>query len=158
MSLDINTTFAHHGTRGSSLGPLPDYTPPKWTIGGQAMVTWQIRNNHGGGYQYRLCPANEELTEECFQAHPLEFVREKQAIVFANGTRLPINGTFVDGDQVQPANSTWSMIPIPPTWLGPRCIPGRFSASQYQVFAECRLFIFLSCKPLRSQRHSDHSK
>jgi len=120
----VNTSFAHHGTRGSTLGPLPDYTPPKWTIGGQAMVTWQIRNNHGGGYQYRLCPATEDLTEECFQAHPLDFVREKQAIVFANGTRLPINGTFVDGDQVQPAGSTWSLIPIPPTWLGPRCIPG----------------------------------
>ena len=46
-------------------------------------VTWLLLI--GGGYQYRLCPASEELTEECFQRHPLEFVREKQAIVFSNG-------------------------------------------------------------------------
>ncbi len=38
----VNTTYAHHGTVGSTLGPLPNYTPPSWTIGGQAMVTWQV--------------------------------------------------------------------------------------------------------------------
>lgn len=120
----VNTTYAHHGTVGSTLGPLPNYTPPSWTIGGQAMVTWQIRNNHGGGYTYFLCSAEEKLTEECFFKTPLQFVRDKQSIVFSNGTRQKITGVFVDGDQVQPPGSVWSMIPIPPTWLGPRCIPG----------------------------------
>ena len=32
----------------------------------------QVLNNHGGGYSYRLCPAGEKLTEECFQKHPQE--------------------------------------------------------------------------------------
>ena len=114
------TSFAHHGMRGSELPPLPGVAPPLWKLGGEAEVTWQIRNNHGGGYQYRICKA-DELSEACFQAHPLEFVRERQALVFANGTRLPIKGTFIDRGTL-PEGSTWSMLPIPPTWLGPRCL------------------------------------
>ena len=56
-------------------------------IGGTAEVTWSIRNNHGGGYQYRLCALQEEgdfkgLTEECFQKTPLDFVEDEQSIVF----------------------------------------------------------------------------
>ena len=41
----------------------------------------------GGGYQYRLCPASEDLTEECFQKHPLDFVRGHQFLQWNNGTR-----------------------------------------------------------------------
>ena len=41
-----------------------------------AKVAWGIAANHGGGYQYRLCPASEDPTEECFQKTPLEFVGE----------------------------------------------------------------------------------
>ena len=43
----------------------------------QAEVTWQVRNNHGGGYSYRLCPADVLLSEECFQDHPLDFVANR---------------------------------------------------------------------------------
>ena len=40
------------------------------------------------------------------------------------GTLSPVRSpTFVDVG-TQPAGSTWSMIPLPPTWLGPRCLPG----------------------------------
>eukprot|EP01045_Picozoa_sp_COSAG04_P054569 COSAG04_NODE_24459_length_321_cov_1.405405_1_plen_47_part_10 len=41
----------------------------------QVEVIWQILANHGGGYQYRLCPADEPggLTEECFFRTPLAF-------------------------------------------------------------------------------------
>ena len=31
---------------------------------------------------YRLCPASEPLTEACFQKHPLDFVQDKQQLVF----------------------------------------------------------------------------
>ena len=68
-------------------------------------VIWQITANHGGGYQYRLCPAGQvyltlkvlaigqiltyisslvlaliaqPLTEDCFQKHPLQFDRSRQ--------------------------------------------------------------------------------
>ena len=47
-------------------------------------------------YSYRLCPANESLTEACFRRTPLAFDRAKQALQWRNGTRYPINGTFVD--------------------------------------------------------------
>ena len=44
-------------------------------------------------------------------------------MVFQNGTVLPIKGAFVS-EGTYPAGSMWSMIPLPPTALGPRCIPG----------------------------------
>jgi hypothetical protein len=116
-----NTTYAHHGMQGTDLNPL--FTGVEWKIGGEGEVTWQVENNHGGGYQYRLCPADQELTEECFQSHPLDFNQDEQAIVFKNGTLFKIPGTFVSNG-VLPVGSTWSMIPIPTTALGPRCLAG----------------------------------
>ena len=71
----VPTKHASHGDFGSQL-PEQD-TGVKWTIGGEAEVTWQIRANHGGGYQYRLCSADEPLIEACFQANPLDFVEGK---------------------------------------------------------------------------------
>ena len=35
--------------------------------------------------KYRLCPADQALTEECFQKMPLEFVGQ-QGFVWADGT------------------------------------------------------------------------
>ena len=38
--------------------------------------------NSGGGYQYRLCPADKmPCTEQDFQQMPLDFVRGSQAIM-----------------------------------------------------------------------------
>lgn len=45
-------------------------------IGNCRKVAWGIAANHGGGYQYRLCPADADPTEECFQKTPLDFVGE----------------------------------------------------------------------------------
>ena len=153
----VNTTYAHHGTRGSTLPKMP--TGTVWKIGGEATVSWNVRNNqcapgprpafpespadrlrsafaqrrrseyspsNNGGlsptspltlarcrpqYSYRLCPASELLSEECFQKHPLDFVETEQAILFANGSKHPIKGTFVNKG-TQPEGSTWSMLPI----------------------------------------------
>jgi len=117
----VNTTFAHHGDVGTKvLHELP--TSAVWTLGGEAEVVWQSSANHGGGYQYRLCPAWEPLTEACFQRHALEFVRDKQALAFSNGTRLPIKGTFVDVGTL-PEGSSWAMNPIPPRELGSDASP-----------------------------------
>lgn len=105
------TEFAKQGDLGSKvLNPAPSGT--LWTVGTVVEVSWGIRYNHGGGYQYRLCPANEELTEECFQKQPLDFVRDKQVLQWNNGTRLPIKGIFVDEGTI-PAGSTWARNPIP---------------------------------------------
>jgi len=61
----ITTTHAKHGMKGSDLPEMP--TGTVWKAGGEAEVVWQVRFNHGGGYAYRLCPADSPLTEECFQ-------------------------------------------------------------------------------------------
>ena len=122
------TKFAQHGDVGTKvLGPLPGYTPPTYKRGGTAEVTWQIRNNHGGGYQYRIAPlpANfSDLKESDFK--PLPFVEDQQAIVFPNGTvhRLSAAQTTFVSEGTLPEGGTWSLIPMPPTLLGPCCIPG----------------------------------
>jgi len=113
----VPTKYAKHGDYGSKLPELPSNTV--WKIGGEAEVIWQITANHGGGYQYRLCPSSEPLTESCFQKHPLEFTG-KQSIQFNNGTRIPVKGTFVSNGTI-PEGSTWAMCPIPPRCLGGGC-------------------------------------
>lgn len=75
--------------------------------------------DHGGGYQYRLCPADSELTEECFQQTPLEFVKSEHKLLWNNGTLLAVlgeeKGVFVSGENVTfgPSGSTWARNPIP---------------------------------------------
>ena len=116
-----NTTFAHHGMDGTALPPMP--TGVVWKLGGNGTVAWNVRNNHGGGYSYRLCPADEPLSEECFRRTPLDFWEDAQAILYPDGSRRPVRGTFLR-DGTSPPNSHWSALPIPPAGLGPRCLPG----------------------------------
>jgi hypothetical protein len=88
----------------------------RWVAGTWVEVAWGPRYNHGGGYQYRLCPASEPLTEECFQRHPLEFDRTKQTLKWNNGTlEYPMGdkAIWVDGDIVKPKGSTWARDPLP---------------------------------------------
>lgn len=118
-----NTKFAHHGMNGTKLPPMD--TGVIWKIGGSAEVAWQVENNHGGGYSYRLCPAEEALTEACFQSHQLDFVPGEQQIVAkdANATRTQVKEVYIT-EGTYPPGSMWSMIPLPTDALGPRCIPG----------------------------------
>jgi hypothetical protein len=62
-------------------------------------------------YQYRLCPAEEPLTEECFMKMPLQFDRTKQQLRWNNGTRLSIPGAWVDKG-TNPIGSTWAKNPM----------------------------------------------
>jgi len=81
-------------------------------------VAWGITANHGGGYQYRLCPADQDPTEACFQKHVLPFVGDKQWLQYGDGqdvnnrTEIPV--VEVSGDKVVPAGSKWRRNPIPP--------------------------------------------
>lgn len=59
--------------------------------------------------------------QACFQKYPLDFVRDQQALVLSDTSVVPINGTFVD-EGTSPAGSTWAMIPLPSSVLGPRCV------------------------------------
>ena len=111
-SVFTNTTLAGMGMMGSSLPAAP--SGAVWTAGGTAAVSWGIRYNHGGGYAYRLCKADDPLglTEECFTQTHLDFDRSAQTLVWNNGTRLGIPGVFVD-EGTYPPRSTWSRNPIP---------------------------------------------
>ena len=82
-----------------------------WKAGEKVHVSWSITANHGGGYQYRLCPESSNLTEECFQKMPLDFVGQ-QGFVWADGSDFWFNGTYVTEGTV-PAGSKWAMNPIP---------------------------------------------
>merc|ERR1712046_10173 len=118
-SIFTNTSIAGKGMMGSKLPPTPSANRTRWTAGTWVEVAWGVRYNHGGGYQYRLCPANEPLTEEGFQRHPLEFDRTKQVLKWNNGTlEYPMGSKaiFVDGDAVRPRGSTWARNPIPRIW------------------------------------------
>ena len=75
--------------------------------------------DHGGGYQYRLCPADSPLTEACFQEMPLEFVKAQHKLLWNNGSLITMlgeeKGVFVSGEGVTfgPPGSTWARNPIP---------------------------------------------
>eukprot|EP00746_Dinoflagellata_sp_MGD_P036263 gnl/MRDRNA2_/MRDRNA2_18697_c0_seq1.p1 gnl/MRDRNA2_/MRDRNA2_18697_c0~~gnl/MRDRNA2_/MRDRNA2_18697_c0_seq1.p1 ORF type:complete len:485 (+),score=83.95 gnl/MRDRNA2_/MRDRNA2_18697_c0_seq1:68-1522(+) len=98
------------GDKGSAL-PI-QAMHPTWKAGSVVEVAWGIAANHGGGYLYRLCPAEKALTEECFMQTPLEFAGKTQVLRFANGTQVQIPATLVT-DGVLPAGSTWMKNPIP---------------------------------------------
>ena len=72
--------------------------------------------NHGGGVHYSLCPANETLNEECFNAHPLAFASDNTTIRYIAG---PLNGTEYHlpakdaTEGVFPLGSVWRRNPIP---------------------------------------------
>eukprot|EP00037_Helgoeca_nana_P032680 m.414933 g.414933 ORF g.414933 m.414933 type:complete len:386 (-) comp29473_c0_seq1:271-1428(-) len=93
---EYNTTlYAKQGDLGSKvLKPRPSGTI--WTRGQVARVRWQQSANHGGGYQFRLCPASEPLTEACFQKHPLQFASEIHTVRYADPSKdVQINATVV---------------------------------------------------------------
>jgi len=142
-----STTHAKHGDSGSKvLKKNATLGISTWTIGQEVEVVWQITANHGGGYQYRLCPADRDLTEECFRETPLDFNQDKQHILLENGTRVHISGTFVS-EGTEPMGSTWAMNPIPPTCLGGGCInaPKVFNSSWFNdTCKECPLPVYHS--------------
>lgn len=109
------------GSSGSDTAHAPKLLEQTtWVAGSTVEVAWGIAANHGGGYQYRLCPERGPLTEECFTSMPLEFVGDKQWIRFDNGnphtaaiSRVrEIPAVRVSGDKVLPVNSTWTKNPI----------------------------------------------
>ena len=109
------TLGARLGDHGShTLPPTP--TAVTWKAGDFVEVSWNILANHGGGYQYRLCPADATLDEECFQKTPLPFVGQQSlrwdGINGGGGTRHYFDGTYVS-EGTTPAGSMWAKNPLP---------------------------------------------
>jgi len=109
-----NTSLAKEGDLGSG---LPAMEGTSWKAGASYEVGWVIAANHGGGYAYRLAPADAPLTEETFRKLPLQFEGE-------SALRWDVDrNTQVAFDPVQkgwqtdkgttPAGSQWRKNPIP---------------------------------------------
>jgi len=110
------------GWKGTEVSPLLKKTT--WVAGAEAEVAWGLTANHGGGYQYRLCRVKEagsnitaEVSEECFQKLPLQFVGDKQWIQLGDGMdvkrRIETKAVRISKG-VLPEGSTWTRNPIPP--------------------------------------------
>ncbi|CAE7916846.1 unnamed protein product, partial [Symbiodinium sp. KB8] len=108
------------GTDGKK---LPEKEAMIWPKGSSQEVAWAITANHGGGYSYRLCPKNSNITEECFQKHVLQFAGDKQWIQYGNVTqmgeligpelpRLELPRQVIK-EGTHPAGSEWARNPIP---------------------------------------------
>ena len=106
-----NSSLAKQGDRGSLLPAMaPQAT---WKAGGAAEVGWTLMAHHGGGYAYRLCPADQPLTEACFRRTPLDFVDGTGVLRWDGDSskQLVYNATRVSTGTV-PAGSTWARSPI----------------------------------------------
>eukprot|EP00947_MAST-08B_sp_MAST-8B-sp1_P003259 g3259.t1 len=117
-----NTSHNKQGDYGSKVLPRGP-SQATWKAGSEVETMWGLRANHGGGFQWRLCPVDDELTEACFARRPLPFVG-RQAIQYANGTRMPIHSKYAfangsvaaitaDGELPPPDHPTWALNPLP---------------------------------------------
>jgi len=107
-------------SRYAKQGDLGSYVLPKspsgtvWTAGSAVEVSWGVRANHGGGYQFRLCAAAENLTETCMQKMPLPFALGAKSFLQYNDGSTGASFEPVDVHVgTKPAGSTWRMNPIP---------------------------------------------
>lgn len=99
---------------GTSLPAGP--TMATWKRGEVVEASWSIWSNHGGGYQYRLCPSDGSIPvdEKCFTSMVVPFATNTTIIRSPYGDfddfEIPVvdvnEGTFPEG-------STWRMNPIP---------------------------------------------
>jgi hypothetical protein len=104
------TVYAKQGDLGSVvLKPRPSGTV--WERGTVALARQQSTAAHGGGYIYRLCPANETLSEDCFNRIPLEFAfPTKHTLRFAEPKLdREINATLV----TEGGGKGWMIYPWP---------------------------------------------
>jgi len=107
-----NTSVARQGDLGSSL----PHGPPSatWQAGAVVEVGWTVMANHGGGYAYRLAPANQPLTEAAFRQLPLPFASLTSTLRWDGdtSTQLVFNASRTSTGTTPPGSS-WARNPIP---------------------------------------------
>jgi hypothetical protein len=87
-------------------------------MGQTAKVAFTITKHHGGGYQWRFCPASSASshpTNECFQAHPLKFAKADTVVHWTDGNEKSFRALQLPGSMVTPVGSEWRVIRIPLT-------------------------------------------
>jgi len=124
-----NNSIAHLGMPGTSLPAMPPQAT--WKAGSLVEVGWAIEAHHGGGYSYRLAPADAPLNEAAFNKLPLHaegpsilrWDGDKATQKEFNATRI-VEGTF-------PAGSQWTKNPLP----GPPMLWSR-EGSSFEPYCE----------------------
>mmetsp|Transcript_31562 Transcript_31562/g.87000 ORF Transcript_31562/g.87000 Transcript_31562/m.87000 type:complete len:412 (+) Transcript_31562:58-1293(+) len=110
----VNSTHAKVGDLGSqTLKPRP--TGVEWAAGSEYEVAWTLQANHGGGYSYRLCPANRELNEDCFNEFPLTMVG-KSALRWGGVGGRTLKYDAVTVTEGTKAGVMWRKNPVPRAW------------------------------------------
>ena len=141
-------TGYEQGFNGSDLPPIPKEQRRVWKQGQTANVSWVSVANHAGGYTYSMCPADRDLTEECFETTPLQFVDNKTVLRYmfvedAQGTLGPNKTEFAIPahrvtEGVLPKGSVWSKNPVPAgSWGGANGWQGNQDPPQFEPPAGC---------------------
>jgi hypothetical protein len=74
---------------------LPKYdTSTVWEASATVETMTSFRAVHGGGYQFRLCPLELNLTEACFQKTPMPFVGNSKLMI-SEGSTIELNSMDV---------------------------------------------------------------
>lgn len=102
-----------YNSNGRDMLDLPVGPTSTWELGGEAQVGWAITANHGGGYSYRICPASQSPTEECFQQGQLEFSSEKVLIIDPVGDVVSSFDAVRTSNGTYPIGSSWARNPFP---------------------------------------------
>jgi len=106
--------FANGTSSLPKISPGAPFQPKPWVAGGVAEVAWSIDANHGGGYSYRLCPADGDLSEACFQSNVLEWATNTTTARWPNGAHPDLNFRATDvSEGVIPQGAVWRKNPIP---------------------------------------------
>jgi len=90
---------------------LPEGPKTYWKAGATAEVAWALSAQHGGGYSYRLCPKDSQITEECFQSNHLSFANSNHTIKYHDGSHSDFQ--IPTTTYVAPDGKQWRRNPIP---------------------------------------------
>merc|ERR1719291_260821 len=103
------------GSHGSKVLRPHAGTVVNWKSGGIAEVSFGLFVNHGGGYQYRLCPKSTAMSEDCFEANVLEFASDTNWIRYEDGSgKADVALAALDvSEGTLPKGSTWRRVPLP---------------------------------------------
>jgi len=105
-----DTKYAKLGDLGSRVLPKYD-TGTVWEAGSVVETMINFRATHGGGYQFRLCPLEANLTEACFQETPMPFARNSKLMI-RNGSIIELDSVDVS-EGTLPVGGTWRVAGIP---------------------------------------------
>jgi len=109
---------------------LQETAATMWVPGTQQKVRSQILVNHGGVYQYRLCPKSRSLSEACFQDNVLQFAGA------AKNHWRDISPNPVPNDDLTPVDLSDSV--VVPNEVGQYVLQWRYDSKHTaQVWANC---------------------